>query len=248
MKFKLEICVDSLESAINAQIAGADRVELCDNLAEGGTTPSSGTIISVRNNLTIGLNVIIRPRGSDFLYSDPEFDIMRRDIEICGEAGADGIVIGLLLGDGNIDIERTARLIEFARPMNVTFHRAFDMCRDALAGLEDIIFAGADRILTSGQKNSAIDGTATIKDLVDKSGGRIIVMPGGGINEGNIEAIARITGAEEFHMTARKEIDSDMVFRRPGISMSGIPGFSEFSRRVADPEKIANIINILKMI
>jgi copper homeostasis protein len=237
MKFKLEICVDSLESAINAQIAGADRVELCDSLAEGGTTPAFGTIISVRNNLTIGLNVIIRPRGSDFLYSDPEFDIMRRDIEICGEAGADGIVTGLLLSDGNIDIERTARLIEFARPMNVTFHRAFDMCRDALAGLEDIITAGADRILTSGQKNSAMDGSEAIKSLVARSEGRIIVMPGGGI-----------TGAKEFHMTARKEIESEMTYRRPGIHMSGIPGFSEYYRRVADIEKIANIINILKMI
>jgi copper homeostasis protein len=248
MKFKLEICVDSLESAINAQIAGADRVELCDSLAEGGTTPAFGTIISVRNNLTIGLNVIIRPRGSDFLYSDPEFDIMRRDIEICGEAGADGIVTGLLLSDGNIDIERTARLIEFARPMNVTFHRAFDMCRDALAGLEDIITAGADRILTSGQKNSAMDGSEAIKSLVARSEGRIIVMPGGGINEENIKAIAGITGAKEFHMTARKEIESEMTYRRPGIHMSGIPGFSEYYRRVADIEKIANIINILKMI
>ena len=176
MKFKLEICVDSLESAIVAQTAGADRVELCNNLIEGGTTPGYGTIISVRNNLTIGMNVIIRPRGSDFLYTDPEFDIMRRDIEACGEAGADGIVIGILRNDGNIDIERTSRLIEFARPMEVTFHRAFDMCLDPVKGLEDIILTGAERVLTSGQMNSAFEGADIIRNLVKQADNRIIIM------------------------------------------------------------------------
>ena len=127
MKFYLEICVDNVESAIDAQNAGADRVELCNNLFEGGTTPGFGTISSARNNLSIGLHVIIRPRGGDFLYSDLEFDIMRREIDMCGECGVDGVVLGILNPDGAIDIERTAKLIEFARPMSVTFHRAFDM-------------------------------------------------------------------------------------------------------------------------
>ncbi|MCX6334426.1 MAG: copper homeostasis protein CutC, partial [Bacteroidia bacterium] len=137
MNFKLEICVDSVESAINAQIGGADRVELCDNLLEGGTTPSFGSIASARENLSIGLHVIIRPRGGDFLYSDLEYDLMRRDIDLCGEAGVDGIVIGILRSDGSIDIERTQRLIGLAFPMSATFHRAFDVCSDPLSGLED---------------------------------------------------------------------------------------------------------------
>jgi copper homeostasis protein len=248
MKFRLEVCVDSLESAINAQIAGADRIELCSNLCEGGTTPGYGTIVSVRNNLSIKLNVIIRPRGSDFFYTDPEFDIMRRDIEACAEAGADGVVIGILLQNGNIDTERTARLIESARPMTVTFHRAFDMCRDPFKGLEDIILTGADRILTSGQKNDSYEGAEIIGSLVKQAENRIIIMPGGGINESNIEWIARTSGAQEFHLTGRKVVNSEMTYRKSGISMGGMQGIGEFSRKVADPEKISNLINILNLI
>lgn len=248
MNFKLEICVDSLESAINAQIAGAGRIELCTNLMEGGTTPGYGTIISVRNNLSIGVNVLIRPRGSDFFYTDPEFDIMRRDIEVCGEAGADGIVLGILLADGNIDIERTGKLIEIASPMTITFHRAFDMCLDPVRGLEDIIATGAERVLTSGHRNYASDGAELIERLIKQANNRIIIMPGGGINETNIAAIARSTGAHEFHLTGKKLIDSEMVFRKTGISMGGIPGIDEYSRKVADTEKITNIINILNLI
>ena len=145
MKYKLEICVDNVESAIAAQNAGADRIELCNNLPEGGTTPGSGTICSARNNLTIGLHVIIRPRGGDFLYSDPDYDIMRREIDICGECGVNGIVLGILESGGAIDVERTAKLIELARPMSATFHRAFDMCNDPFKSLEDVIACGADR-------------------------------------------------------------------------------------------------------
>ena len=248
MKFKLEICVDSIESAIIAQKAGADRIELCQNLSEGGTTPGYGTIASVRNNLTIGINVIIRPRGSDFIYTDTEFDIMRRDIEACGEAGVDGIVLGILLRDGNIDIERTSRLIDTAQPMKATFHRAFDMCPDPIKGLEDIILTGAERILTSGQKPNADEGSGLIESLVEKAGTRIIIMPGGGINESNIVSIARKTGASEFHLTGRKVVDSEMIYRRVGISLGNEHEISEFSRRIADPEKIANIINMLNLI
>jgi copper homeostasis protein len=248
VQYKLEICVDSLESAINAQIAGADRVELCDNLVEGGTTPSYGTILSARNNLSIGLDVIIRPRGSDFLYSDQEYDIMRRDIEVCNEAGVDGISIGILQADGTIDVERTSRLIGFARPMSVTFHRAFDLCSDPLKGLEDIISAGANRLLTSGQMDCAANGADLLARLVNKAGDRIIIMPGGGINESNISWIAGISGAKEFHLTGRSIVESEMVFRKPGISMGGIQGIPEFSRKVADEQKIRNIIEILKLI
>ena len=246
MKFKLEICVDSVQSAMDAQKAGASRVELCDNLIEGGTTPGYGTIASARNNLDIGLHVLIRPRAGDFLYSDIEFDIMRRDLKICKECGADGIVIGILKQDGTIDVKRTAELVELARPMSITFHRAFDMCINPFQGLEDIIASGADRVLTSGQKNGAEEGSVLIRDLVVQAANRIIIMPGSGINESNIERIAKITGAEEFHLSARKAIESLMTFRKGGITMGNAPGYNEFIRKVTDPEKIKTIIGILR--
>ncbi len=248
MDFRLEICVDSVESAVNAQTGGADRVELCGGLAEGGTTPSYGMILSVRNNLSIDLNVIIRPRGGDFLYSDTEYDIMRRDIELCGECGVNGIVIGILLSDGEIDTERTAKLVELSNPMTITFHRAFDMCSDPFRGLQDIISAGATRLLTSGHRNKAAEGAELIGKLLKKAGSRIIVMPGSGLNESNIAEVARITGASEFHLSVRNITESEMIFRREGMTIGGVPDIPEFSRKIADPDRIKNIINILKMI
>jgi copper homeostasis protein len=248
MDYKLEICVDSVESAINAQAAGADRVELCDNLIEGGTTPGYGSIVSARTNLDIGLHVIIRPRGGDFLYSDLEFDIMRRDIEICGECGVDGIVTGILLAGGNIDVERTAKLFEFAYPMSTTFHRAFDMCNDPVQGLEDVIATGASRLLTSGMKNNTQDGIELIRQLVIQADERIIIMPGGGIDETNVALIVTATKVREIHLTGRNTINSEMIFRRQGINMGNIPGIPEFSRKIADPDRIKSIISKLKMI
>jgi copper homeostasis protein len=246
MDYKLEICVDSVESAIIAQSAGADRVELCNNLVEGGTTPGYGCITSTRNNLDIDIHVIIRPRGSDFFYSDLEFDIMRRDIEMCGEYGINGIVIGLLRSGGTVDIERTARLVELANPMAVTFHRAFDMCREPLKALEDIISTGASRLLTSGQKECAVDGAALINRLVSEAGKRIIIMPGGGIDETNIASLVTKTKVREIHLTGRKSVDSEMIYRRSGIRMGGEPEISEFTRKIADIDKIKEIVNILK--
>jgi copper homeostasis protein len=246
MDYKLEICVDSVESAINAQIAGADRVEFCDNLLEGGTTPCYGAIVSARSNLDIGLHIIIRPRSGDFLYSDLEYDIMRRDIEICGENDVDGIVIGILRTGGNIDIERTAKLLEFAYPMSATFHRAFDMCSDPVQGLEDVIDTGCTRLLTSGLKNKAQDGIETIRQLAIQAGERIIIMPGGGIDESNVALIFTAAKVKEIHLTARKTIDSEMIFRRQGIFMGGVSGIPEFARKVADPERIKSIVHILK--
>lgn len=248
MTYKLEICVDSVESAINAQIAGADRVELCDNLVEGGTTPSYGTIVSARSNLDIGLNVIIRPRGGDFLYSGLEYDIMRRDIEMCGECGVNGIVIGILNAGGTVDVERTARLVEFASPMAVTFHRAFDMCNDPVRGIEDIISTGAARVLSSGQKDKASDGIELLKQMVAIAGDRLIVMPGGGIDENDVAEIMSYTRVKEIHLTGRMIVDSAMIFRRSDVSMGGIPGIPEFSRKVADPVRIRNIRTILNSI
>jgi len=157
--------------------------------------------------------VIIRPRRGDFLYSDLEYDIMRKEIELCGEYGVDGVVLGILDPDGRIDVERTAKLIESARPMSATFHRAFDLCSDPFKGIEDVISSGADRLLTSGQKNRAEDGISLISKLIQHAG-KDNNHAGSGINESNIGFIARGTGANEFHLTGRKIIDSEMIFRR----------------------------------
>jgi copper homeostasis protein len=248
MNSKLEICTDSLASSLIAQEAGADRIELCANLPEGGTTHSYGAIIAVRENMNIELNVIIRPRGGDFLYSEHELEIMKKDILMCRDLGVDGIVLGLLKPDGTIDIERTSELIDLAYPMKATFHRAFDMCSDPFTGLEDVILTGAYRLLTSGQKNCAGDGLELIGNLVSQAGNRLIIMPGGGISDENIEHIAKSTGATEFHMTGRKTIDSGMQFRREEIRMGGNPSLSEYSAKVADSDLIKRVIHILNLI
>jgi copper homeostasis protein len=246
MDFKLEICVDSLQSALNAQEAGASRVELCYNLLEGGTTPGYGTIMAARDKLKIGLNVIVRPRGGDFLYTDDEYDIMCRDIELCRKVGADGIVIGVLTPDGNIDSKRTAEMVRLANPLPVTFHRAFDMCNDPYIGLKEIIKCGASRILTSGQKNSVPEGLVLIKELVTLSEDRIIIMPGGGIDENNISIIAGQSRAREYHLTARKIVASLMSYRKEGVIMGGMAGYDEFNRKVADADRIRKVISILE--
>jgi copper homeostasis protein len=248
MEFKIEVCTDNVESSIEAQNAGADRIELCNNLPEGGTTPGFGLVKSARENLAIGLHVIIRPRGGDFLYSALEFDIMKKEIDACRECGVDGVVLGILESGGEIDIERTAKLIEFARPMSVTYHRAFDMCINPFKGLEAVIDTGADRLLTSGQRNSAYEGILLIKDLVEQAGDRIIIMPGSGINESNIENIARVTRAKEFHFTGRKVIESGMIFRREDISMGAANGMPEYFRKVVNPDLIRSIVDNLKLI
>jgi len=248
LSFIIEICADSVESACTAHEAGAARVELCSALSEGGLTPSLGLINSVRSNIDIALHVLIRPRSGDFLYSDSEFSIMRNDIEIAGEAGADGIVTGILLSDGRIDIERTALLAEYAAPMSVTFHRAFDMCRDPRKALNDVILTGAARVLTSGQAKRAVDGTGLIKDLVKVAGNRIIIMPGSGIDEYNIAALANATGAHEFHLSGRRTLESLMTYRKKGISMGGGQSLSEYSTKIADADKIRSVIKILQSI
>lgn len=248
MDFKIEICTDNVESAIEAQNSGADRIELCNNLPEGGTTPGIGLIKSARDNLSIGLHVIIRPRGGDFLYSALEYNIMKREIDACGECGADGVVIGILEPGGAIDIERTAKLIEFASPMSATFHRAFDLCTDPFKGLEAAIASGAKRLLTSGQRNTAYEGRLLIKELIERAGDRIIIMPGSGIDGSNIINIASVTGAKEFHFTARKIIESEMMFRREEISMGAPNDMSEYFRKVVNPEMVRTIINNLKLI
>jgi copper homeostasis protein len=248
MEFKLEICTDDIQSAIDAKAAGANRIELCDNLIEGGTTPGHGSIATARAKLGPGLHVIIRPRGGDFLYTDLEYEIMKQDIGFCRSCRVDGIVTGILKPDGSIDTDRTRELAGLASPMQVTFHRAFDMCSDPVKSLEDVIATGAQRLLTSGQEDNAANGAALLRKLVELSGERIIIMPGSGLTESNIEAVARLTGAMEFHLTGRKTIESGMSFRKEGIKMGGKAGISEFQRKIVDIELIKRIILILKSI
>jgi copper homeostasis protein len=228
----LEICVDSVESALAAEAGGAQRVELCSALAEGGLTPSRGLIRIVRSRIKIGIHAMIRPRAGDFLYSDDEFAAMRDDIMLAAECGADGVVLGLLTVDGNVDLERTRELVELARPMDVTFHRAIDMARDIGDALEDVIRTGADRILTSGAEPTAMRGRQRIRELVQASGGRIGIMVGGGIRAENVNEIAQTTGAVEFHAALRSTVPSAVKYQRRKIHL-GDPGVDEYSHKIA---------------
>ncbi len=224
----LEICATSVASCIAAETGGADRIELCDNLLEGGTTPSYGMIAAVRENCSLKIYPIIRPRGGDFLYDYAEFDIMKRDIAACKILGCDGVVIGLLTAEGKVDVPRTRELVELAKPMGVTFHRAFDMTDDPCQALEDVIAAGCERILTSGQRNTALEGASLIRELVEKAGNRIRIMAGSGLRAHNAEELAKASGAPEYHSTARDYVDSGMTYRNPNVSMGGIPGVPEY--------------------
>lgn len=233
----IEVCVDSVESALGAQEGGADRVELCDNLMEGGTTPSAGSIEVARKLLRIGLQVIIRPRGGDFCYTAVEFEIMKRDIEAAKRLGADGVVIGLLEPDGSVDVTRTRELIALARPLNVTFHRAFDVCRDPYEALEQLVGLGVDRILTSGQEPSVVEGLDLIADLVRRAAGRVIIMPGGG-TERNIAKVVSVAHVGEVHVTGFAPVESAMRHRNERVFMGGELRPPEYLRYVTHPEKI----------
>lgn len=234
----LEACVNSSISAIEAQKGGADRVELCENMNEGGCTPSAGSIRYAREHLSIGLFVMIRPRGADFCYSEEEFEIMKQDVRVAKELGADGVVFGILKSDGTIDKERMAALVELARPMGITCHRAFDMTRDPFEALEDLMSLGIDRILTSGQSDSALLGAPLIRELIARSQGKIIIMPGHGIKEHNLELAIRETGASEFHLYLTKTVTTKMQFIRDDVKM-GKPELSEYGTVIVDADRIA---------
>ena len=198
----LEACVDSVAGARAAAQAGAGRLELCDGLLEGGTTPSAGMIVAVREAVSIPVFAIVRPRGGDFVHDADELDVMRRDVAMARMLGADGVVIGSLTADGEIDRETTARLVEIARPLGVTFHRAFDAVRDQDAALEGLVALGVDRVLTSGAAPTAADGAPRIRELVARAAGRIRIMAGGGVSPANAAAIVRETGVRELHARA----------------------------------------------
>lgn len=240
----VEACVTSAQSAVNAEIGGALRVELCDNLIEGGTTPSAGMIKRTREMIKIGLHVMIRPRGGDFCYSDDEFNIMKEDVRVAAELGADGVVAGILLPDGNIDANRMEKLKRIAGDMHFTCHRAFDMSVDKFRALEDVITSGADRILSSGGKNKATEGIMLLKELVRKAAGRIIIMPGSGVNEDTIVRIKNTTGAREFHVTGRYLQPGRMQYKNPDVSMGDNVMVPEYDEWVTSPERIRKIVKL----
>ncbi len=198
-----EACVETLESAVAAEKGGAGRIELCVNLDIGGLTPPAGMIRETCKALSIPVNILIRPRGGDFNYSSEEFETMKREIEVSKQAGANGVVVGVLMAADSVDLARVRQLVEIARPMSFTFHRAFDEAADPFRALEDIMSLGIERLLTSGQKPAAKQGIPLLKQLVEKGGRRISIMPGGGVNESNADRILSETGAREIHASLR---------------------------------------------
>jgi copper homeostasis protein len=231
----IEACVDSPQSALAAEQGGAGRVELCADLFAGGCTPSAGSILLARRLLSIPVNVIIRPRGGDFCYSEAEYEQMRLDIEFCKRAGVAGVVIGILTPEGVVDVARTASLIELARPLSVTFHRAFDVTRDPWEALETLISLGVDRILTSGQEPTVLEGLDLICELVKAAGDRVIIMPGGGITARNIRKIAQATNAREMHAYAAEPERSPMRYINPRVYMGGELRLPEYAQNMTSP-------------
>ena len=237
-----EICVDSIAGVRAAKAAGAQRIELCADLLEGGITPSRGMIHQARTIPGLGLHVIIRPRGGDFLFDDDEFAIQRADIEAAKAERADGVVIGLLTAEGEIDEKRMRELIALARPLSVTFHRAFDVAADPFGALETLIELGVDRVLTSGQEATALEGLPLIVELIKRAGERIVIMPGGGITARNVERIVTQARPSEIHFAALEPIASAMRFRRGHVFMGGELRPPEYNRLESSPAAIRAIV------
>ena len=218
MSYIIEIATTDFTSTQSAVEGGADRIELCAALTEGGTTPSYGTILKCRNSFSVELFPIIRPRSGDFLFSDAEFEIMIEEVNLCRDSGCNGVVIGILNKDGTIDVERTSRLVELAYPLEVSFHRAFDRCKDPFKAMEQLIEIGCQRILTSGQRPTAPEGIDLIAQLVKAADQRIIIMPGSGVRKENIKELAEKTGAVEFHSSLRSKEKTKMEFIHPAFA------------------------------
>ena len=238
-----EVCVDSVDGALAAQEGGAQRVELCADLVEGGMTPSLGMLRMTRRKVSIGVNVLIRPRGGDFCFSALEYEVMREDIQAAKEAGADGVVLGLLLPDGQVDTERTRSLVNLARPLSVTFHRAFDLCRDPREALETLVEMGIDRVLTSGCQPDALRGAECIAGLVRQSAGRIAILAGGGISAENLPTLLAATQVQEVHFSARESIDSPMRFRRANLPMGKAYQPDEYAHKITSAARVRQVVD-----
>ncbi len=241
MGYLIEIATSDFLTTKSAVEGGADRIELCANLAEGGTTPSYAHIKKCKEAFSVPLFPIIRPRGGDFLYTKDEFEIMKNDIKLCKELGCEGIVIGLLNMDGTIDMTRTSELIDLAYPLEVTFHRAFDRCKDPFVALEELIEIGCQRILTSGQKPTVSDGVDLIAELNEKAEDRIIILPGSGVRKDNIRMLAERTGCIEFHSSLRGKVKSSMQFIHPAFANSE----ESYSNNAISPDEVRALRNAL---
>jgi len=238
---RLEVCIESVASAMAAERGGAQAVELCSNLAEGGITPSAGLIAMVRKRVGIELRVLIRPRAGDFFYSGDEFDVMSRDTLLAKQLGADGVAIGILDVDGNVDGVRTAELVQLARPLRVTFHRAFDMTYDPDKSLESVVQIGCDRVMTSGAARTALEGIETIGRLVEAGKDRIRIVAAGGIREDNVREIVQRSGVREVHASLQTPEPSPMRFRNEATSMGSSQG-GEYLRSMVFPETVERLI------
>ena len=241
---KCELCSYSIEACYTAARLGVDRVEICASPAEGGVTPSMGLIKRACEIPDIETSVMIRPRGGDFLYTDEEFELMKRDINYAREAGATGVVLGILTEDGRVDVERTRLLVEEAQGMDITFHRAIDMTRDYLQAVEDVISTGCTRILTSGGYNKAIDGAANIGRAVAVAAGRIELMAGSGVTATNALLLA-MTGVDALHFSAKKMMPGRMTYRNPLIAMGGDTSMDEYALRGVDEKEVKSIIELI---
>ncbi len=240
----IEVCATSVMSAIAAQNGGARRIELCDNIVEGGTTPGAGSISMCRKLLDIDICVLIRPRGGDFLYNNIEFEQLLEDIEFVKGQGVKGIVTGVLDKSGSVDVKRMQTIIETAGSMDVVFHRAFDMCSDPYVAIEKLIDLGVDRLLTSGQKNTAIEGAGLIRELVEIADNRIEIMPGSGINTGNIGELISKTGAGSYHLTGRNPVKSKMEYISSEVCLTGADNLSDYEWKVTDEMIIKKIVEL----
>lgn len=245
-KVTLEVCCGDIDSVIAANRGGASRIELCSALADGGVTPSHGFIKKACEISAIPVNVLIRPRGGDFVYTPDEVDIMVNDITTATALGCNAVVIGALTPDGDIDMEACRRMMRAANGVSVTFHRAFDLCRDADKAIADLIELGVDRLLTSGQAQTAREGIDTLKRLVEKSDGKLVILAGAGVNADNAPEIATLAGVDEVHASARSSFASPMRYRREGVSM-GTPGADEYSRKITDAAQVSAIVDRLNL-
>lgn len=243
--YNLECCVDSVESALNAEKGGASRLELCGNLPIGGTTPSLSLFHSIRKESDIRIHVLIRPRFGDFCYSKYEMDIMREEIRMFREAKAQAVVIGVLDAEGNLDIPSMEKLIQEAEGMEITLHRAFDVCRDPHKTLEEAVKLGISTILTSGQQQSAWEGRDMIRRLICQAEGRIDIMAGGGVNAEVIGRLFPVTGGSSYHMSGKVVSESAMRYRKEGVSM-GLPSMSEYEVWRTSEERVREAVQVLK--
>lgn len=245
MSYILEVCADSVQSAVAAQEGGADRIELCSGLVIGGLSPSPALFKQIRKYTDLKIRTLLRPRFGDFCYDDYEFQTLKEEVEMFRELGADGVVIGMLNPDGTLDMERMEVLVNAAGDIGITLHRAFDVCRDPYEALEQCASLGIDTILTSGQKSSAWEGRGLLAELAEQAAGRAEILAGAGVNPGVIEKLAGCTAVHAFHMSGKKVMDSRMEFRREGVPM-GIPGFSEFEIWQTDREQVRRAVQVLQ--